>query len=250
MVCKEEVVSWFKESVSYKRLDLMCTLLNMCLPFELRFLGTCLEELGKRDFTELRDAEKCANNPGDVGEAQCVSDKHTRRKLALYLALLHSANNGCSHVIYKTLANFDFAEIQTLLGNASLLSMEDENPLDELLLLYTMALNHPAFTYEQKSVFGSIWMKLRDEEKNTQSKPALPCMKSSMPLNRPMHHQAHPSHSHFVVCQPMYMPCPASADTSPGGAAGQQYASAIKPILLPTSLSSAGEILSLYTYST
>jgi len=40
----------------------------------------------------------------------------------------------------------------------------DDQPLEELLLLYTMALNHPAFTYEQKSVFGNIFMKLQEEE--------------------------------------------------------------------------------------
>jgi len=40
----------------------------------------------------------------------------------------------------------------------------DDQPLEELLLLYTMALNHPAFTYEQKSVFGNIFIKLQEEE--------------------------------------------------------------------------------------
>lgn len=242
MVCKEEVVSWFKESVSYKRLDLMCTLLNMCLPFELRFLGTCLEELGKRDYTELRDSETRANSHTDVLDAQCVSDKHTRRKLALYLALLHSANHGCSNVLYKTLANFDFAEIQALLGNSSSLGEED-NPLDELLLLYMMALNHPAFTYEQKSVFGSILMKLQDEETKISysQKPALVCMKAAgMPVSRPMLHM-HPSRSHSLVWQPIYMPCTASPDAS-SGAVGQHYAAPLKPLLMPSAgLSNSGE---------
>jgi hypothetical protein len=48
-------------------------------------------------------------------------------------------------------------------------SSSDENPLEELLLLYTLALNHPAFSYEQKAIFGSILLKLQDEENKTYS---------------------------------------------------------------------------------
>jgi hypothetical protein len=43
-------------------------------------------------------------------------------------------------------------------------SSSDENLLEELLLLYTLALNHPAFSYEQKAIFGNILVKLQDEE--------------------------------------------------------------------------------------
>ncbi|GLH16137.1 Zinc finger CCHC domain-containing protein 2 [Gryllus bimaculatus] len=159
MVCKEDVVTWFKELTSHKRIDVMCTLLNMCLPFELRFLGTCLEDLGKRDFHDLRDVENRANNVSELSDLQCFSDKRTQRKLALYLALLHSCNHACSNGLYKILANFDFGEINNLTNNSS-----EENPLDELLLLYTLALNHPAFTYEQRAMFGNILVKLQDEE--------------------------------------------------------------------------------------
>ncbi|KAF4526728.1 hypothetical protein B566_EDAN015761 [Ephemera danica] len=234
MVCKEDIVSWYKDSVSYKRVDLMCTLLNMCLPFELRFLGTYLEELGKRDFTELREAETRANNTTEIIDVQCVSDKHTRRKLSLYLSLLHSANYGCSNILYKTLANFDLAEIQTIINNSSAPTNDDENALDELLLLYMMALNHPAFTYEQKSVFGSIFTKLQDEEAKISypPKPALMCMKAGIPVSsRPL--LPTPTHSHCAFWQPpIYMPCTASPDTTPGGAT-QQFSTMFKPILLP-----------------
>ncbi|XP_067007834.2 uncharacterized protein [Anabrus simplex] len=159
MVCKEDVVTWFKELTSHKRIDVMCSLLNMCLPFELRFLGTCLEDLGKRDFHELREAENRANNASELADLQCISDKRTQRKIALYLALLHSCNHACSNGLYKILANCDFGEINTLTNNSS-----EENPLDELLVLYTLAINHPAFSYEQKLVFGNILMKLQEEE--------------------------------------------------------------------------------------
>ncbi|PSN41832.1 hypothetical protein C0J52_14506 [Blattella germanica] len=159
MVCKEDVVTWFKELTSSKRIDVMCSLLNMCLPFELRFLGTCLEDLGKRDFNELRDTEVRANNSAEFSELQCISDKRTQSKLALYLSLLKSCNHACSNSMYKILANLDSNEINTILNSSS-----DENPLEQLLLLYTLALNHPAFSYEQKAVFGNILVKLQDEE--------------------------------------------------------------------------------------
>ncbi|XP_043605603.1 zinc finger CCHC domain-containing protein 2 [Bombus pyrosoma] len=164
MVCKENVVSWFGNLSSYKRIDVMCTLLNMCLPFEVRYLGTCVEDIGKRDYNDLRDTEHHANSATDLAELTTlgVADKRTRRKLALYMALLHSCNYACAVILYKNLSNFDYQEISNLLNGTTF--TPDDQPLEELLLLYTMALNHPAFTYEQKSVFGNIYIKLQEEE--------------------------------------------------------------------------------------
>ncbi|XP_046385314.1 flocculation protein FLO11 isoform X2 [Ischnura elegans] len=160
MVCKEDVVTWFKESSSYKRIDLMCSLLNMCIPFELRFLGTCVEDLGKRDFHDLREAENRANSLTVLTELRSVSDKRTRRNVAIYLSLLHSSNHGCSNELYRILSSFDCSEINNVSAESDL----DDHPLDELLLLYTMAINHPAFTYEQKRIFEDILLKLQEEE--------------------------------------------------------------------------------------
>ncbi|KAI4483544.1 PREDICTED: uncharacterized protein LOC106789273 [Polistes canadensis] len=164
MVCKENVVSWFANLSSYKRIDVMCTLLNMCLPFEVRYLGTCVEDIGKREYNDLRDTEHRANNVTDLTELTNldVMEKRTRRKLALYVALLHSCNYACAVILYKNLSNLDNQEISNILNGAA--NTSDDQPLEELLLLYTMALNHPAFTYEQKSVFGNIFMKLQEEE--------------------------------------------------------------------------------------
>lgn len=142
----------------------MCTLLNMCLPFEVRYLGTCIEEIGKRDYNDLRDTEHHANNASDVAEltTSSVTDKRTRRKLALYMALLHSCNYACAVILYKNLSNLDHQEVINLINGTTFNA--DDQPLEELLLLYTMALNHPAFTYEQKSIFGNIFLKLQEEE--------------------------------------------------------------------------------------
>ncbi|XP_014477311.1 PREDICTED: LOW QUALITY PROTEIN: zinc finger CCHC domain-containing protein 2 [Dinoponera quadriceps] len=197
MVCKENVVSWFGNLSSYKRIDVMCTLLNMCLPFEVRYLGTCVEDIGKRDYNDLRDTEHHANSASELAELTAnsnVTDKRTRRKLALYTALLHSCNYACAVILYKNLSNLDHQEITNLLNGTSFNNMDDQ-PLEELLLLYTMALNHPAFTYEQKSVFGNIFIKLQEEEArlnlskiNSSFKPAQgcgPCMSTNERLMEP-----------------------------------------------------------------
>ncbi|KAL0127343.1 hypothetical protein PUN28_005561 [Cardiocondyla obscurior] len=195
MVCKENVVSWFGNLSSYKRIDVMCTLLNMCLPFEVRYLGTCIEDIGKRDYNDLRDTEHHANSPSDLAEltTSSVTDKRTRRKLALYMALLHSCNYACAVILYKNLSNLDHQEITNLLNGT--IFKPDNQPLEELLLLYTMALNHPAFTYEQKSVFGNIFLKLQEEEArlnlskmNSSFKPTqgcTPCMSTNERLMEP-----------------------------------------------------------------
>ncbi|KAM3964872.1 LOW QUALITY PROTEIN: uncharacterized protein ACR2FA_001272 [Aphomia sociella] len=161
MVCKEDVVSWFKELESYKRIDAMCTLLNMCLPFELRFIGTYLEELGKRDFQELRGAELRANNPtdlaADIGGAN--TDPRTRRKMALYVSLLRSCNFACATTLYNAMVSLE---------QSGLLKGLYGELLEEILLLYTMALHHPAFTFDQKSHFGEILEKLKIEDQRIQ----------------------------------------------------------------------------------
>ncbi|XP_034936814.1 sialidase-like isoform X2 [Chelonus insularis] len=163
MVCKENVVSWFGNLSSYKRIDVMNVLLNMCLPCEVRYLGTCIEDRGKRDYNDLRDAEHHANTVSDLTDLMNlgVIDKKTRRRLVLYMALLHGSNYKCATVLHKGLANLDIQEIISLIGTS-----QDEQLLEELLLLYTMALNHPAFNYEQKSAFSNIYLKLQEEEES------------------------------------------------------------------------------------
>ncbi|KAK0088504.1 hypothetical protein PV325_011805 [Microctonus aethiopoides] len=202
MVCKENVVSWFGNLTSFKRIDVMVTLLNMCLPFEVRYLGTCIEDRGKRDYNDLRDTEHHANNISDLTEVTNIGIKDTRarRKLILYIALLNSCNYQCATLLDKSLSNYDHQEITNLLSN----NHDDQQLLEELLLLYTMAINHPAFTYEQKTTFGNIYLKLQEEEaKLHQQKPTNTQNKSSerpdsieITVNNcpPIHHQQPQQH--------------------------------------------------------
>ncbi|XP_036320987.1 uncharacterized protein LOC118735375 isoform X2 [Rhagoletis pomonella] len=161
MICKRDVIQWFKELESYKRIDTMCTLLNMCLPFELRFLGTCLEELGRRDSQELRGMELRVNNPQDLA-ADIVAcqkgeptDKKIRRKMALYLALIRACNRTCVTEIFRTLDGW---------GDRDFQSMNDSDTLQELLLVYTMAANHPVFSFDQQCKCTQIFEKIKENK--------------------------------------------------------------------------------------
>lgn len=177
MVCKEDVITWFKEAAAYRRIDVMCSLLNMCIPFELRFLGSCIEERGKHDYQELRGAAITANDidklEKELSVTKGILDSCTRHRLTISISLLQSHNYNCANWIYCNLLRSE--SIDTILGNSNFL--KDVNIHTELLLLYTMALNHPAFTFEQRSYFGEVISRLSEPEipvQPTQNPPPCP----------------------------------------------------------------------------
>lgn len=145
MVCKAEVWLWFRDNEPHRRLELLCGLLNMCLPMELRFISTCVEDLGKRDFHDLREAESKANNSQEIERLSNLLDERTRSNLIVYIALLSSRNHTCSSLLYQILAEAPQDPPVT-----------DVNHIKELLLIYTMVLHHPAFTFEQKRVIAEL----------------------------------------------------------------------------------------------
>lgn len=157
MIAKEDLVHWFQKIESYRRIDIMCTLLNLCLPFELRFLGTCLEELGRRDAQELRAFDLRVNNPAeivsDIGAFQAgqPTEVKARRKMAMYLALMRASNRMGVNELFKTLDRW---------GDRDYSKFSDGDPIQELLLVYTMATNHPVFSFEQRLKCGEIFMKI------------------------------------------------------------------------------------------
>uniref|UniRef100_A0A182QC29 Uncharacterized protein n=1 Tax=Anopheles farauti TaxID=69004 RepID=A0A182QC29_9DIPT len=159
MICNEDVVNWFRNLKSYSRIDTMCVMLNMCLPFELRFLGTCLEDLGRRDAPELRGAELKVNNPqefiADIASGE-PTDQRIRRKMALFLALYRACNHTYANELFKTLESWG--------ARTDLQRLFEEDDQQELLLVYTMATNHPVFSFEQRLHCGEIFSKLKSWE--------------------------------------------------------------------------------------
>uniref|UniRef100_A0A673IDL2 Zinc finger, CCHC domain containing 2 n=1 Tax=Sinocyclocheilus rhinocerous TaxID=307959 RepID=A0A673IDL2_9TELE len=139
---KEAVFEWFGLQLnSSGRVELLCGLLHMCQPLELRFLGACLEDLSRRDFTVLRDYEIRANCPADLEGLVDVSDPVVLSKLLVYLSLLGSKSRECAGILFRTLSRMDAG----MWG-----ALPEPETVDQLRLLFTMGSLHPAFSFYQR----------------------------------------------------------------------------------------------------
>lgn len=153
MVCKKfQVYDWFRTLDGAKRIDFLNGILHICFPLELRFLASCIEELARKDYDYLRDAEIKANTSQEIQLMHDITDKLTRSKMIVTLALLASNNFECARLLYDLL-NID---INDLLDKMQL--SLDEKIADEFLLLLTMAANHPAFDFQMKSKMGHLYI--------------------------------------------------------------------------------------------
>ncbi|XP_078066879.1 zinc finger CCHC domain-containing protein 14 isoform X2 [Mustelus asterias] len=164
---RDEVYRWFGELNSSQRVDFICGLLDLCIPLELRFLGSCLEDLAKKDYHSLRDSEIKANNVADLASLTNMTDEVVRSKLIVSLALLCSDNREASGVLYRTLTHID-----SIINNYGL-QLHDRTG-DEFLLLFTMASNHPSFTFHQKQVLRQELLEIQriiDSTSNTSTVP-------------------------------------------------------------------------------
>ncbi|XP_026061469.1 zinc finger CCHC domain-containing protein 2-like [Carassius auratus] len=139
---KEAVFEWFGLQLNPSgRVELLCGLLHMCQPLELRFLGACLEDLARRDFTVLRDYEIRANSPADLEGLMNVSDPVVLSKLLVYLSLLGSKSRECAGILFRTLSRMDAGMCGAL---------PEPGTVDQLRLLFTMGSLHPAFSFYQR----------------------------------------------------------------------------------------------------
>ncbi|XP_077372608.1 zinc finger CCHC domain-containing protein 14 isoform X2 [Festucalex cinctus] len=155
-VQREGVYLWFSSLTSAQRADFLCGLLDLCVPIELRFLGSCLEDLARKDYHSLRDAEIKANNPADLSGLTNITDEVVRSKLLVSLALLGSDNREAAGVLYQTLTHID-----TVINNYGL-ALNDGRAEEQFLLLFTMASNHPAFSFHQKRVLRQQLGQIQD----------------------------------------------------------------------------------------
>lgn len=155
-VQREGVYRWFSSLTSAQRAEFLCGLLDLCVPIELRFLGSCLEDLARKDYHSLRDAEIKANNPADLSGLTNITDEVVRSKLLVSLALLGSDNREAAGVLYRTLTHID-----TVINNYGL-ALNDGRTEEQFLLLFTMASNHPAFSFHQKQVLRQQLSQIQD----------------------------------------------------------------------------------------
>ncbi|XP_075682833.1 zinc finger CCHC domain-containing protein 2 isoform X2 [Rhinoderma darwinii] len=156
---REAVYEWFVRTLGpAQRLEFACGLLDLCNPLELRFLGSCLEDLARKDCHYLRDYESRANSLagellGDLG------DPITRSRLIVYLALLGSENRDVAGRLYRLL--LPSMETERLLEGWEQ-DAEDQDPGEELLLLFTMGSLHPSFSFHQRVTMRERLEQLRE----------------------------------------------------------------------------------------
>lgn len=172
---KETVFEWFGLQLDpARRLEFICGLLHMCLPLELRFLGSYLEDLARKDYHILRDSECRANSPAELSLLTDVNDPVVRSKMLVYLSLLGSDCRECAGILFQTLARVEPAHFYKTsdycLASSRVSSCQDysqsysqaggEAPVDggtavaleQLSLLFTMASLHPAFHFHQRQM--------------------------------------------------------------------------------------------------
>uniref|UniRef100_A0A8B9MUB9 Zinc finger CCHC domain-containing protein 2 n=1 Tax=Accipiter nisus TaxID=211598 RepID=A0A8B9MUB9_9AVES len=188
----ETVYEWFGLVLgSAQRLEFMVGLLDLCNPLELRFLGSCLEDLARKDYHCLRDSEAKANGLSDPGQLGDFRDPAVRSKLIVYLALLGSENREAAGRLHRLLPQVD-SILQSCparrpqAGAAEEEGAEEEDVVvvmdgagengqaglpaaqglgfgaqEELLLLFTMASLHPAFSFHQRVTLREHLERLR-----------------------------------------------------------------------------------------
>ncbi|XP_028972158.2 zinc finger CCHC domain-containing protein 2 isoform X1 [Esox lucius] len=198
---KETVFEWFGLHLNpAKRIEFMCGLLHMCQPLELRFLGSCLEDLARKDYHVLRDSEIRANSPNDLTILSDVIDPVVRSKLLVYLSLLGSDSRECAGILFRILGHMDpalFYKNESVshfmdpsqhhlfhrpCADGKTFGRTEQNcglpmpietavgPLEQLALLFTMASLHPAFPFHQRETvlqqLNKIELALEERQQN------------------------------------------------------------------------------------
>lgn len=62
MLNQEKIHRYFNHLTGAKRIEFLYALLHLCQPLELRYLGTCLEEIARKDYEYLYPAEQKTNH--------------------------------------------------------------------------------------------------------------------------------------------------------------------------------------------
>ena len=154
MVNVPNVLHWFRDARSDSRLDVLCRFLDCCTPFELHFLSSYLEELLSRNTVVTNQIETTVCS--DLKDLHEITNSTSRRQLCVLLTKLKSTTKMRAYNIYDILIQYDFNKFFS-----QVLTM-DEEIVDELLLLFTLASNHPAMTFKQRSCLHQRLIELRE----------------------------------------------------------------------------------------
>lgn len=137
----------------HQRIDVLSGLLRMCLGPELRFIGSVVVDLCKKDYIYLREQENKANKPEELTSLkQNPTDiKNLQQTMALNLALLHTDNTHCASIVFDILEN-------NMKQAFSITTATEKESVDIILLVLTMAMRHPAFTFYQRTELYKYYM--------------------------------------------------------------------------------------------
>jgi len=133
-----DVVHLYQRMSAADRVELMCRLFDGSLPCEVRFMCSVLHDIASRDHESLQKLENNVNRLDSYKHQKDLS--HGLGHLCHALSLINPDNRAVANAIYAQLNSSD------------VLSSAPSDPviLDEYRLLYTMAVNHPVFTFQQR----------------------------------------------------------------------------------------------------
>ncbi len=138
-----EILQVFHGMSACDRLDLICQLVRHCLPNELHFLGTLVCDLARAEFKSLLKAEVTANRVNYFSGFKDHGLTHEIcEKLCYALSVVRADNHPVAEIVFS------------LLNDRRVLNFFEESTdlmvLEDFRLLYVMAVNHPALSFNQK----------------------------------------------------------------------------------------------------
>ncbi|CAF0840319.1 unnamed protein product [Rotaria sp. Silwood1] len=187
MLNQEEIHRYFNHLSGAKRIEFLYGLLHLCQPLELRYLGTCLEEIARKDYEYLYHAEQktnllstptmsssstssvSSNNEQNnqqtdllTDEKLDLTDQFTRAHAIVDIALLWAKNRACAIRLFRRLKTSESVKLVDMLLERDDL---DERTMDEILIIFCLASNHPAFSFDMRTQMSQIFKELEKRQR-------------------------------------------------------------------------------------
>ena len=153
----DRICRWFMSASSSERVELLCSLLQICLPQELWFLGACIEDRGRKDASQLLLEEEKKSNSITEYENMSIAesdffDSVFLKRMITHLSLLKSSNSKCADRLFTFIVKIH----KKLISSGNELKILNDISKDDLLLLFTLSAFHPAFIFKQRLFLSSI----------------------------------------------------------------------------------------------
>ncbi|CAF4960294.1 unnamed protein product [Rotaria sp. Silwood1] len=181
MLNQEQIHRYFNHLSGAKRIEFLYGLLHLCQPLELRYLGTCLEEIARKDYEYLYHAEQKTNHlptqnstttinetnnqqQNELGsdEKLDLTDQFTRAHAIVDIALLWAKNRPCALRLFRHLKASESVKLVDMLLERDDL---DERTMDEILIIFCLAANHPAFSFDMRTQMSQTLKELEKRQR-------------------------------------------------------------------------------------